>query len=145
MQNSVTQTLEPPLFRASNAKCCDAKPCNILYMQNSVMLKNRCKLVQMQTHVGQPLKREPQRFAKTRFLVDRFHNKNHVACSLGYDWMSTRQIPALLHLIAKFVKLQTAISVAYQQHSQLWVLKMLSSTQKFSLLFEIGIRNCNKG
>ena len=30
------------------------------------------------------LKREPKRFQYTRFMTDRFHQKNHIACSLGY-------------------------------------------------------------
>ena len=41
------------------------------------------------------LKREPQRFAKTRFMVYRFHNKNHVACSLGYDMDEYQADPSI--------------------------------------------------
>ena len=45
----------------------------------TIIYDNCCKL-----HLY-ALKREPTRFEKTRFLVDRLHyRKGHVGCSLGY-------------------------------------------------------------
>ena len=48
-------------------------------MPTEVIYDNACHL-----HVY-ALKREPNRFKNTRFMIDRLHAKNHVSCSLGYD------------------------------------------------------------
>ena len=38
------------------------------------------------------LKREPVRFQKSRFMVDRMHYKNHIACSEGYSMDTYKDI-----------------------------------------------------
>ena len=48
-------------------------------MPRIIIYDNACKL---HTYC---LKREPARFKDTKFLVDRLHFRNHIACTLGYS------------------------------------------------------------
>ena len=61
-------------------------------MPSDVVYDNSCNL-----HLY-CLRREPNKFQKTRFMVDRFHYPNHVGCSLGYKMDSYSADEDIVHL-----------------------------------------------